>query len=355
MTSEPKSSTISNFYYACRNGQIDKVREQLRIMTVEEVDQIQANGSTALHAACYYGHTEIVKLLLDRGASRSIQNEHKCLPYDETEKDEIKQLFLRKSQTRFSDDGSGHIDWMKCDDKAESIASDYLYRHSGFGWQSKNVDYRLKYIKSEMSYTEKENIKRWIDQAEKDPFYLLKAYTVESDFYAKLNRDLATKHFDQGTNFGITFFIDFFYNHPAFKILSYKGRVYRGMTITQDDLKQYIVGGKVMNKAFMSTTKDRNIAEQFAKKDLTNRKQQHGANVKLSALCIYEIINDRTGLNIEDISEYRNEKEVLVGPYTAFKITAVHRVDSNYIEIDLQECKKVNYQDEDENDDFDDD
>ena len=38
-------------------------------------------------------------------------------------------------------------------------------------------------------------------------------------------------------------FIDFFYNNPAFDKLSFKGKVYRGMTVTQDDLKQYGVGG----------------------------------------------------------------------------------------------------------------
>ncbi|CAF1189209.1 unnamed protein product [Rotaria sp. Silwood1] len=355
MTSKIKPSTTNDFYYACRNGDIDKVREKLPTMTLDEIDQIQANGSTALHAASYYGHTEIVKLLLEKGASRSISNEHKCLPYDETEKDEIKKLFLRQSANRFSDDGSGHIDWMKCDAEVEALASNYRFRHSGFGWQSKNINYRLKYIKSEMSHTEKDRIKVFIETAEKDPFYLLKAYTVESDFYIKLNKDLATKHFDQGTNFGITFFIDFFYNNPAFNSLSYIGKVYRGMTMTCDDLQQYAVGGKVMNKAFMSTTKDRNVAKQFAKNNLTHREKQHGEIVKLSTLCTYEIINARTALNIESISEYRDEKEVLVGPYSAFIILKVHKVTSNYVEIDLRECEKLSCQDRDENDDFDDD
>ncbi|CAF4809678.1 unnamed protein product, partial [Rotaria sp. Silwood2] len=135
MTSISKlSTTISDFYYLCRNGLIDKVREQLLNMTLEEIDQIEGNGSTALHAACYYGHTEIVKLLLDKGASRSIKNIHKCLPCDEAQKDEIKRLFIRQSGTRFSNDGSAYIDWMKCDTEAESLASDYRFRHIGFGW-----------------------------------------------------------------------------------------------------------------------------------------------------------------------------------------------------------------------------
>lgn len=349
-------NTPTEFYFACRNGNIDKVRDLLPNMSLEEIDKIEPNGSTALHAASYYGHEEIVKLLLERGASRSIQNRHNCLPYDETGKKEIKKLFLRESaSTRFSDDGSGRIDWMKCDAAAEELAKDYRFRHAGFGWKSKHISHRIKYIRKEMSHTDEERIGQFLDAAEatEDPKYLLKAYTVESDFYKKLNKDLATKHFDQGTNFGITYFIEFFYNNPAFDELSFKGKVYRGMSVTQEDLMQYGVGGKVMNKAFMSTSKNRQRAEEFAVKNATNRKTQEGERVKLSALCMYELVNDRTGLDVERISEYAMEEEVLVGPYTAFIIQAIRKVNSKYVEIDLRECEKINDDEQDSEDEDD--
>ncbi|CAF3637825.1 unnamed protein product [Rotaria sp. Silwood1] len=340
MTSISKSSTTSDFYCACRSGLIDKVREQLPNMTLEEIDRIEGNGSTALHAACYYGHTEIVKLLLEKGASRSIKNAYKCLPCDEAREDEIKRLFIRQSATRFSNDGSVYIDWIKCNAETESLASDYRFRHFGFEWNNNNINHRLKYIKDEISNTENDRIKIFIKQAEKDSDYLLKAYTVESDFYIKLNQDLAIRRFDKDTNFGITYFIDFFYNNSDFKNLSFKGKVYRGTCMTHDDFKELSVGVKVMNKTFMSTTKDRKLGEQFALKHLTYREKQLGENVKLSALCTYEIVNDRTGLNIEGISEYKDEKEVLIGPLTAFIITTIRQIARNYAEIDLRECKK---------------
>ncbi|CAF3010691.1 unnamed protein product [Rotaria sp. Silwood2] len=355
-STKSKSKETSDFYQACRNGLIDEVRERLPNMTLEEVDRIEQNGSTALHAATYFGHTEIVKLLLEKGASRSITNGYKAVPYDEAEKEDIKKLFLRPTTTRFSDDGSGRIDWIKCDDAAEVLASEYRFRHSGFGWQSKNIEHRLKHIKAEMSHTEQERISAFINKAQEDSLCLLKAYTCESDFYVKLNRDLASKHFDQGTNFGITYFIDFFYNHPAFEDFSYKGKVYRGMSITQDDLKQYNIGGKVMSKAFMSTSKDKNIADDFIKKNLSYRKKQHGELVKMSALCTYEIVNRRTGLYIAKISEYGHEEEVLIGPYTAFIIKAIRQTTPKYVEIDLRECEIVDKKEQDDDDDdFDDD
>jgi hypothetical protein len=346
------TSTTSEFYCACRDGDIDKVRKELPKMDLGELDKIQGNGSTALHAASYYGHTEIVKMLLNRGASRSIQNKHKCVPYDEAKTEEIKKLFLRQSSSsRFTDDGSGHIDWMKCDAAAEELAKEYRFLHTGFSWTSKHMERHIKCIRDEMSHTDVERIGRFFDEAQEkqDPQYLLKAYTVESEFYKKLQKDLATKHFQQGTNSGITYFIDFFYNNPAFEQLSYKGKAYRGMCITQDDLKQYGVGGKVMNKAFMSTTKDRIVAEGFAKKDTTNRKKHEGHEcIQLSALCTYEIINDRTGLDIEKLSEYAVEREVLIGPYTAFQIRAIRHSKPQYVEIDLRECEKPTDEEEDD-------
>ena len=347
-----QSSTTSDFYNACRNGWIDVVREELPKIDVKDLDRVQANGSTALHAASYYGHTEIVKLLLEKGASRSIMNIHKNSPYDEASKDEIKQLFIRPSN-RFSNNETGHVDWMECDAAAEELARDYRFRHTGFGWTPKNIERRLNHIRDEMSNTEQERIRIFLDQAKNDPKCLLKAYTVESDFYRSLNKDLATKHFDQGTNFGLTYFIDFFYNHPAFASLSYTGKVHRGVTMTRDDLETYSVGGKIMNKAFMSTTTVRIVAEEFARKEASNRVTQLGDHVKLSALCTFEIVNHRTGLNVESISEYQHEKEILVGPYTAFTIMAVRRIAPNYVEIDLQECEAPNETEDTEDEDDD--
>ena len=43
-------------------------------MSLEEVDQVEPNGSTALHAATYYNHQDIVKLLLERNCPRIALN-----------------------------------------------------------------------------------------------------------------------------------------------------------------------------------------------------------------------------------------------------------------------------------------
>lgn len=349
------SEITKQFYSACRNGSIEQVHELLPTLSLEQINEIHTKGSTALHAACYHGHKEIVKLLLDRGARRTIKNEFQCFPYDEAKTDEIRELFTRRTANRFAGDDEGHIDWVKCDKNAEKIASEYRVRHRGFGWDKSNIEYRLKVIKQEMHHAEHEEVKLFLNQALLDPYSLLRAYTVESPFYVKLNEHLAAKHFNSGTNFGITYFIDFFYNHPTFEDLSYIGEVYRGMTMTDNDLKQYQIGGKVMNKAFMSTSKDKQTAQDFAQKGASNREKKQGGIIKISVFCTYQIRNKRTGLSISGYSEYKNEQEVLVGPYSAFIITDIQKVKPNYFKINLQECDLVNLDDDGDKDKDDDD
>jgi ankyrin repeat protein len=56
---------------ACKNYEVEKVKTMLQFATIEEINHIEPNGSTALHVASYYGHVEIVELLLQAGASQT--------------------------------------------------------------------------------------------------------------------------------------------------------------------------------------------------------------------------------------------------------------------------------------------
>eukprot|EP01124_Arcella_intermedia_P023435 TRINITY_DN3726_c0_g1_i4.p1 TRINITY_DN3726_c0_g1~~TRINITY_DN3726_c0_g1_i4.p1 ORF type:complete len:910 (+),score=261.73 TRINITY_DN3726_c0_g1_i4:1-2730(+) len=46
-------------------------------------DRKQRDGSTPLHAACYYGQVEIIKLLLEYGANPFVRNRHNLTPMEE--------------------------------------------------------------------------------------------------------------------------------------------------------------------------------------------------------------------------------------------------------------------------------
>ncbi|CAF0795099.1 unnamed protein product [Didymodactylos carnosus] len=81
----------SDFYYACRNNDIDLAKSLMETMTSDQIDKLEPNGSTALHSASYYGYCEIVELLLKKGTSRCIRDKYNCTPYEEGKTAEIKE------------------------------------------------------------------------------------------------------------------------------------------------------------------------------------------------------------------------------------------------------------------------
>ncbi|CAF2634740.1 unnamed protein product [Rotaria sp. Silwood2] len=61
---QPQEGKASEFYWACRNGDIERVKQLLLTISYNDLNTLEPNGSTPLHAATYFGHTEIVHLLL---------------------------------------------------------------------------------------------------------------------------------------------------------------------------------------------------------------------------------------------------------------------------------------------------
>ena len=88
-------SKVSEFYLACRNGDLNAVQQLLPSLSDEQKSSLESNGSTALHAASYYGHHDIVKLLLENGCATWILNRYEKTPYDEAKDEEMCQLFHR--------------------------------------------------------------------------------------------------------------------------------------------------------------------------------------------------------------------------------------------------------------------
>ncbi|CAF3410523.1 unnamed protein product [Rotaria socialis] len=345
-----KNADMSELYSCCRNNDINRVKELVKTLTLNEIDRIEPNGSTALHVASYYGHTEIVRLLLERGASRSIRNSHGYTPEIESRTHEVKQLFLRKNENDRYVCHSGQIQWMKSDENIHREAEKWrwIIKHS---WEGRNLDCLVHEIQTDFIDVEfKESqqfeiIQKFFNQArqEMDPISLIKAYTAETDFYKHLNKQLAIV----GGNFksansdvnrcGIKCYLQVIFTHRDFDRLSYIGESYRGMSIFKHDLDQYEVGSQIMNNSFLSTSSDYRVAEKFALDNIDKNQE------KYTAICTYKIQNVRTALSIMEISEYENEKEVLVMPYTAFRVISIRTNSTNQNDqpdflIDLEEC-----------------
>ncbi|CAF0962162.1 unnamed protein product [Didymodactylos carnosus] len=89
---------LSEFYLSCRNNNIEKVKEYLITITEKEINHLEPNGSTALHAASYNGHGDIVRLLLDKEASTTLKNRYGYTAEQEARTDTIKELFQQRKK-----------------------------------------------------------------------------------------------------------------------------------------------------------------------------------------------------------------------------------------------------------------
>lgn len=79
-------------YIAARSGFYDTARALLE--KGAPVNQVQNDGSTALHGAAYYGQVVIVQLLLSHGADPTIKNNWGHIAADETNLNEITKLLI---------------------------------------------------------------------------------------------------------------------------------------------------------------------------------------------------------------------------------------------------------------------
>jgi ankyrin repeat protein len=110
MSSPECRNDISKIYLACRNGDVDYVKEYLKnLSSNESANHFESSiKSSLLHTSSYHGHREIVKLLLDHNCDRSLVNAHGITAYEVAANDEIRQLYKRpidrSNSHRFQDD-----------------------------------------------------------------------------------------------------------------------------------------------------------------------------------------------------------------------------------------------------------
>ena len=127
-TNSSSSAKPSQFYMHCKNNEIDAVTALLPTLTPEKINQVEPNGSTALHAAAYYGNQEIVKLLLSKGARKNIRNCYGSTPYEEAKTENIRKLFhcldgpKIQSRNRFVSEGSVTYEWIFVESDPSSYA-----------------------------------------------------------------------------------------------------------------------------------------------------------------------------------------------------------------------------------------
>ena len=107
------------------------VRKYLEQISLDDINQIESDGSTALHAAAYYGHDSVVELLLEKGACSSTRNRYGFTPFDEAKTDHLKHMIRRRTnKTRFT---SESLEWILSTNDADYQAHEYWKKLEMYG------------------------------------------------------------------------------------------------------------------------------------------------------------------------------------------------------------------------------
>ncbi|CAF1489319.1 unnamed protein product, partial [Didymodactylos carnosus] len=188
--------------------------------------------------------------------------------------------------------------------------------------------------------------------------YFIKAYTLTDYFYRILNKHLAIyilQYFDHTKDFCSNYrlvnclvhIVTLLKYHPDIGKYQYKGVCYRGMRITENDLNPYKLNQHILNQSFLSSSTDYEVAKMFAGEGAQSE-MRHTVDqrpLQFSCLCQYTIVQNSTAIDVQELSMRPAEKEILILPFTVFKVVNIKR---NYIdnpqarisvEIELEECE----------------
>ena len=297
-----------------------------------------------MHAACYFNHPQIVQLLLESGAVRTILNRYNQTPLDAAASLQIKELFLRSvaaATERFLDDFPYEtIEWVSVEDayRAKVNRNDIArlkYKTTFDAAISILDDARFQTIsgRTQLEYFLKESIRTI------DPLWLIKAYSAETGFYRAINEALAKgkSSFIWNNPENFLKYLGCLYHNESLKKYRYFGTSYRGMKLCKEDFeKNYQIGKTFLIKPLTSTSKNRDVGEFYASAHSTKDCST------ISVLCTYIIpevsvtCNETSvALDISSISEYPSEAEVLILPHVSFTVQSVKHLTTEITEIEL--------------------
>ena len=338
----------SDFYYACRNGEIEIVHRRIAELSLLELDRMEVNGSTALHAACFFDHRDIIRLLLERGFTRRVTNKFNNTPENECQSDEARQLFLRpKNSNRFGGLTSfdeENVIWIVVQGDEQNCN---LYQttdtydgnrlvHGLFHGDAIIQQLTRKMVKIDVI---QRLFRRAID--EKDCRRLIQAYTTNTEFSTHVNNYLislqrTTPNPNSNASHSLFEYVDTICaNQPLYKKYGFKSKCYRAIKVkSMNDLKIYQKDAKLINRTFLSTTKNRQLAQ-----DCISDRQ---VDSEYTAIISFEIRYDYAALDVSSMSEFPREEEVLIVINRIFKVIQITSNNNNFdFEIELKESKPM--------------
>ncbi|CAF1275940.1 unnamed protein product [Adineta ricciae] len=335
----PQSGQASEFYWACRNGDVRHVRELIERIPYEDLNCLEPNGSTALHAAAHGGHVEIVRILLnEQGCRRDRPNCHGLTAYEEAQTEEIRQLFHRPSGTnRFCDDKEQEsVDLFQVA-KSEDPIPDEDFDKDGYlkGHGTSEDLNKVRKDQGTGKMLTQSTVGRVLHM-NTGPLYVYRKYLE------KQLRDLIPADHEEKAKSEMLVQRAFEEENPLFLLRLYtlETPFYRGLKMTTENLRPYQWSLKknaaIETKTFCSTSLERKVAQSFAEASTS------GDDKRKTLMIFHFPKRTEQAINLGKISdkepcisEYEDEAEVLVFPETLFFVKQID-MDSSFTLIYLE-------------------
>ena len=267
--------------------------------------------------------------------------------------DEIKDFLMKPTVVEEKNEKNKNLEnnlTFEYIDCKEKLVLPLLYKSLIENASKENMEEYTKYIYNK--YGTNEEIDKLLNSIKyiKDiPIQLLskyytRLYTIESQFYYDINKELRGNDKDKYLSY-----IKILYEGVKLKSLPLASNniLYRGSLISDEEIKKIkeylsvkkpdLPGAIVFAKTFFSFSKDKKIAEKYIKKENKNEKLKK---------VLYILEKDdkidyslSTHSDMENISIYPYEKEVLFFPFSSFEIKEINEKivdEENIYEIKLK-------------------
>ncbi|CAF1358130.1 unnamed protein product [Adineta steineri] len=333
----------SNLYWACRNDDIDTVKKILPKLKLTNINLIESNGSTALHAASFYGHANIVRLLLQQGAQTDIRNKYDKTAEEEASTDEVRAAFKSSSQTGATDDDDDipHSEFVALYPNSEGknkseLATNILKIRWGIHQAHKytiaaasNLEHLEKQYRKKCEEKENESLcdarnrgKKLFEKYRETGNFdcMIELYLMETPFYLLVQKDE-------------TFLIDMYKHLVRYDKYIFQGFAYRGVSFFTEDFEPYYWALK-HSKCLLEFCK---VTGASKKRDYALRYMYHPQDDRQPVLFEIEFAEGCfSAIDAVSFSDFPDEDEVLILSGTFFEVTQIRKDKSDATIISLK-------------------